>query len=821
MATEYVNAYVDGGRVVRVRRAAGRASLDYARAEYSALFRRDEVEPKLRRHLEGSASVLGSKDEGDWLRVGWRDAETRKQLCSSASSPLAAIQSYEADVDPVRRWLTDTDVDIAAPARVYLDLETDSRKTFVQARNGEARILSWAVVDDTGRRRCGVLDEDTDAAEETLLRALWAQLDAYDQVVAWNGDGFDFPVLWLRSAERGVNVEPRRWLWLDMLLLFKRMNSQSAGSGAEKQSMKLEDIGQEIVGEGKLTEGGLIPGKALGAQTWEMWEAGGDYRARMVRYNVADTDLLRKIEKETGYIALFDTLCRVCRCFGNTASLNPTLQMDGFMLRLGRERGHHFISKRFYEGSEKFKGAYVMQPRTRGIARNVHVADFSAMYPSIILTFNMSPDTKRNIAVNGPILPGCARAPTTGIGFDVTLRGILVEALREMLRLRKYWSDKQAALPPGTPEWYEAGRISTAYKVAANSFYGVVGSPFSRYFDRSIAESVTQTGVWLIKQTAAEAEKRGWQVVYADTDSIFVVGCSRAEFETFVAWCNVELYPRIIAAQGCRENHIKIAYEKQFDRLVFVSAKRYIGSYVHYKGKAATADSKPEIKGLEYKRGDAGGLARRLQSEVIDMLVGGLGVATVPVPTETLEDFHGVLGRIQEHVLRGELATDDVFLSKSLSRPLKEYIVRPKKDGTAAAQPPHVTVAHVLKARGREIGEGTRVEYFVADGTTSPVRVLPAEDYAGECDRFHLWESNVYPPTGRLLAAAFPDHEWDAWGKVRPKVVRARKGAIDASQTSFLGALENVAASPTIGRRKKSVARGIISGEGANDAKAK
>lgn len=806
MATEYVNAYVDGASLVRVRRAADGVKLDRARAEYASFFRQADVDSKLRRLLESSTAVTAAKDEGEWVRIGWRDRDVRRSMClkprGAPRSPLDDIQSYEADVDPVRRWLTDADVDVQPPRRLYLDLETDSRKTFVQARNGEARVLSWAVADDAGRKRCGVLDADTDAAEKVLLEALWQELDAYDQVVAWNGDGFDYPVLWERSAYLGIRVDPRRWLWLDQLVLFKRMNS--GGSGAEKQSMRLEDIGQEITGEGKITTGGIVPGKALGAQTWEMWEAGGAWRARMVRYNVQDTDLLRKIEAKTGYIALFDTICKVCRIFGNTDALNPTRQMDGFMLRLGRERAHHFVTKEFRESTEKYDGAYVMEPKVRGITRDVHVADFAAMYPSIILSWNMSPDTKVGHQRDTVAPPdGCTRAPFTGIVFDARKDGILTIALREILRLRKYWSDKQASLPPGTPEWQEAGRISTAYKVVANSFYGVVGSPFSRFFDRAIAESVTTTGVWLIKQTAAEAKKRGWLVIYADTDSIFVVGCTREEFAEFVAWCNGELYSRLLKAQGCVENHVKIAYEKQLDRIVFCGKKRYVASYVHYKGKAATAKSKPEIKGLEYKRGDAGALARKLQSEIIDMLVGGLGVAIAPVPSEKLEDYHSALSRARDHVLNEPLANDEVFLSKSLSKPLKEYVAKTKKDGTEAALPPHVAVAHVLKARGREVSEGSRIEYFVIDGSSAPAKVLPAEDYVGECDRYALWESTVYPPTGRLLAAAFPDHDWDAWGKVRPQVSRQQKKDAASGQQSFLANLDQLSTP----RKKKKLAR--------------
>lgn len=770
----------DGEGVLRGKRIA---------AEFVSYHRREDVERAgdLHRDLRASAYVRSLRVEGDWIRIAWHDDGVRRAYCTEETSPLAraGVRSYEADVTPARRWITDNGIEVAAPRRCYLDLETDSRVPF--SRKEEMRVLCWSVVDGDDRRvQSGVLLRDHDEDERELLHGLWTALRPYDQVLAWNGgdtnrkgDGFDFPVLFARTRARGIGVDARRWLWLDHLALFRRMNMHSAESGDEKQSMKLEDIGQSVTGRGKLKTPEWVRErfgeKSLAALSWDLWEAGGRFRDLLVDYNAQDTELLADIEKETGYAALFATLCEACRVFGDTAGLNPTRQMDGFLLRLGMERGHHFPTREYRDLTEKFAGAYVMQPRTRGIAKDVHVADFASLYPSIILTFNMSPDTRANANVNGPIPDGVARAPTTGVSFRVDHDGILPTALREMIRLRKAWNDKKASLPPGTPEWHEADRRSTAYKVAANSFYGVVGSAFSRYYDRSVAESVTQTGVWLIKQTNAEAEKRGMSVVYTDTDSLYVQGATRDGFDSFVKWCNAELYPELLKKQGCRENTIKLAYEKEFARIVFASAKRYAGSYRHYKGKEATANSKPEVKGLEYKRGDAAKLARTLQACVIDLLVGGLGLTKDgPVPTDDLERYHALLSKVRDYVLhKDRLPLDEVKLSKALSKPLREYAPKVSTHGKES-ESAHITVAKILLERGQEVAEKTRIEFVVIDGSVSPMKVIPADDYAGEVDRHYIWERLVYPPTQRLLANAFPDHDWDAWAHTRPPKPRGR-----------------------------------------------
>ena len=82
---------------------------------------------------------------------------------------------------------------------------------------------------------------------------------------------FDFPVMKARSIKQGFDNDSdwqwKRWLWLDHLEIFRRMNTMVAESGAEKQSFALENIAQAILGEGK--------DNFDSSKTWEAWKAGG------------------------------------------------------------------------------------------------------------------------------------------------------------------------------------------------------------------------------------------------------------------------------------------------------------------------------------------------------------------------------------------------------------------------------------------------------------------------------------------------------------------------------------------------------------------
>jgi DNA polymerase I len=427
------------------------------------------------------------------------------------------------------------------------------------------------------------------------------------------------------------------------------------------------------------------------------------------------------------------------------------------MLRLGLKNNQHFRTK-WYDDElveTKFKGAYVMNPTCRGIVKNVHVCDFASLYPSIMISWNLGPDTKVDQTFDGPV----ATSPKTGVRTRVDRKSILATALESLLALRSEWNKKRASFAPGTPEAKDAERRTNAYKTAANSFYGVMGTPFSRYFDKEIAESTTQNGAWLIESTLDAARARGWDTIYADTDSAFVTGPNAAEFAEFVAWCNTELYPSLLTETGCVTNAIKLAYEKEFERIVFCAAKRYTGRYAHYKGKPARADSKPEVRGLEYRRGDVNRFARDLQSQAIALLMAG---------HETPEPFWELLNSFKVKIMTEHLEVADVVLSKSISKPIKEYKTRQRIDGGSTSRPAHVELAAQLAKSGADVGVGTRIEYVVVDASESPARVIPATEYTGECDRYWLWENMVYPPTRRLLESAFPDNDWSDWSKARP-----------------------------------------------------
>lgn len=758
-----MNAFWTGNRVCLVSRTkANTVSRRFVQAQYTCFLRCSDVDLETERQLRESRHVKSMRREGSWWRICWYNWKLLRLACKKGGLfERLGLRVFEADVHPVRRFLTDNSVEIQKPKRCYIDLEVDARKPIQNQIDGKARVLSWALCDDDGNKVYGCLEEDTNDAEVLLLTDLWDELLEYDQVCAWGGDRYDFPLLKNRSERLGVQVEPRRWLFLDHLEVYRRFNMSASESGDEKESMALDRVAQAVLGRGKH--------KLDARRSWDHWCSNRD---ELILYNIEDAVLMRDIEERTGYLDLHFIVCEVCSTLPDSHGTNPTNFVEGYMLKLGLKYDQHYPTVFDFVPGAKYEGAYVMAPKKIGLLKNVHVCDFASLYPSIIITWNMSPETlvsevirkskrlrsKSNVSV----------APYTEQWFRTDSDGLLPKALARMLQLRAEWKKRKNVEPPGTIAWKYADRRSSAYKIVANSFYGVQGSIFSRFHVREVAESITQAGKWLILETERAALSQGFECVYGDTDSLFVIGCNREEFAKFVQWCNDELYPQLLRRVGCKTNAIKLGYEKEFLRMVLMAKKRYAARYAHYEGTEATVDSKPEIKGLEYKRGDTLKMARDMQYQLVQMILYD--------EVEDIESIKEWLRDWRKRVLDEQLTLDDVRMSSSLGKDVRKYRRKVKKDGTLSALPVHVEVALELGKRGRDVGEGVRIEYVVVDGTT-PIKAVPAEDFEGRVDRFYLWENLVYKPTQRVLDAAFPEHKWGDYHRVRP--FRSGKPRID------------------------------------------
>src|SRR5690606_36013255 len=119
-----INIARRGDNILIVERSTDGVVFRERCGEYSC-FIRNEWDANTLRSIREHRSVKGMITEGDWIRVLWTGSREREAGCLALHA--SGMQTYEGDVNPVRRYMTDKDIKLAKPRVAYLDIETDSR----------------------------------------------------------------------------------------------------------------------------------------------------------------------------------------------------------------------------------------------------------------------------------------------------------------------------------------------------------------------------------------------------------------------------------------------------------------------------------------------------------------------------------------------------------------------------------------------------------------------------------------------------------------------------------------------------------------------
>ena len=249
------------------------------------------------------------------------------------------------------------------------------------------------------------------------------------------------------------------------------------------------------------------------------------------------------------------------------------------------------------EFAQPYEGAFVLEPE-RGLHENVVCLDFASMYPSIMISFNISPDTLSRENCD------CYVAPEVGHRFLKKPDGFFKRILRMLIERRREIKRQMKELE-NSPQYVLLNIKQETLKILTNSFYGYTGWGLARWYCRECAEATTAWGRHFIKKSASIAESMGFQVLYGDTDSIFIKkeGLGLEELKREVE----KLLKRLSA-----ELPIQIEVDEFYKTIFFVEKKRYAGY---------TDSGKIIVKGLEVRRGDWCELAKKVQKDVIEIIL--------------------------------------------------------------------------------------------------------------------------------------------------------------------------------------------------------
>ena len=334
-----------------------------------------------------------------------------------------------------------------------------------------------------------------------------------DILTGWYSTGYDFPQIIKQINGCGLdakNLSPihKAYVIGDTVnklesnirisgrVLFDMLKSYKALSPTRLRDASLEAVSQIELKEGKHAHRAFK----------DLWKNIDE----LVEYNAKDCVLVYRIDQKKKLLTYFDTLRRFSHCEWGSL-YHETSVWDAYILHKLHNKLVLPTKKR--TPADKFKGAKVLQPFSKGIHRNVILIDLKGLYPSIIITFNMSPET---LAENVEYVDKLCRLPN-GVSFRKDKVGLLPEILLEMLELRNSYKKEMDKYAFGTPE-YEAWYMQQeAIKVMMNALYGAMKYENFRLVTPKIAESVAYVGRNIIEFVIKTVESMGYKILYGDS----------------------------------------------------------------------------------------------------------------------------------------------------------------------------------------------------------------------------------------------------------------------------------------------------------------
>ncbi len=383
-------------------------------------------------------------------------------------------------------------------------------------------------------------------------------------------------------------------------------------------------------------------------------------------------------------------------------------RVEWYLMKRAHKIGE-LIPKRTERPYIPYAGGLVLAPKV-GVHENVAVLDFKAMYPNLMIAYNVSPDTY--IPQEEPKVSTEVNVATgTKHRFRREPSGFYKEVLSSLIKERDAVKAKLSKLDAKSSEYRVLDARQKAVKVITNATYGYAGWIGARWYIKPVAEAAAAWGRYTIQETIGIAEKLGLEVVYGDTDSVFI----KHDPQKVVK----------LAHEIDRKLGLEIKPDKIYKRILFTEAKK------RYCGLLPSGEL--DIVGLEVIRGDWADVARKGQEKVLEILL-------------KEESPKKAVQFVQQYVadLRAKkVPYKDLVIWKALTKPVEEYAVKA----------PHVEAARMLKKEGWELSAGDKIGYVVTVGTGrlyTRVKTFMLASYE-EVDVDYYVTNQVVPAVARIL----------------------------------------------------------------------
>lgn len=615
------------------------------------------------------------------------------------------------------KYPREVDYDISQLTIFSLDIETASEHGFPSIDNPIEEVLLISVQDNNTKKitTFGVKKFDIDNIKyisnknnfeyvkcrdeadllTTFLR-FW-QASMPDVVTGWNTQLFDLPYLlvrikrvlgedkikdlspWRIVNERYITMNGREFLTadifgvssLDYLDLYKKFTYSA------QESYKLDYIAQQELGRNKL-ESKYETFREHYTNDWQSF----------VEYNVIDVELVDALEDKMKLIELVITMAYDAKC--NFNDIFSAVRTWDCILHNHLWAKNIIVHQKEHHEGRTIAGAYVKEP-VPGKYDWVVSFDAASLYPSIIMQYNMSPETMITSATTSCtpeiLLTGDtdfraiqesnnAAMAANGFLYTHTHQGLFPEIVEKIFSERVFFKKKMIEAqkeyektkdPEQTKLISKYNNIQMARKIQLNSLYGAWANQYFRFYDDRIAEGITLTGQYIIQHVGRALNDYlnktcGTQDVeytfYSDTDSCYVTLDKLVQqhfsqldknkvVDVIDKFCKEKISKvlnkaceQIMHATNGYVPKMEFKREVIADKAIWVAKKRYALNVYDSEG-VRYKEPKLKVQGLEIVRSSTPGSVREYLRNTVKMAL-----------TKTQDEIQAYIADLEEKFMK-------------------------------------------------------------------------------------------------------------------------------------------------------------------------
>ena len=521
--------------------------------------------------------------------------------------------------------------------------------------------------------------------EKEMILDTFELMKKYPLLITYNGDGFDLPYLYNRASRLGIDRQKNPLymmrdsatltdgVHLDLYRTMSNRAFQIYAFGQKYSDFSLNSVSKGLLGEEKIDYGVELNDLTL-YQTGKYCQNDARLTYNLTAFN---NDLLMNLLIVISRIARMpiDDISRMGVSQWIRSLLYYEHRQNGILIPRRQEldnRSSNVVNEAIIK-DKKFRGGLVVEP-VEGIHFDVTVMDFASLYPSIIKVKNLSYETVRcsHDACKKNTIPQTNHWVCTKKNG---LTSVLIGSLRD-LRVNYYKNmAKKDTLTVEEKQLFTV--VSQALKVILNASYGVMGAEIFPLYFLPAAEATTATGRHIIMDTIDKCKESGIDVLYGDTDSLFVKKPTSKQIEDIITKAKMD-------------HNVELEIEKEYRYVVLSGRKKnYLG---------VTKNGKVDVKGLTGKKSHTPPFIKTLFYELLDILS----------EIKTAEEFKRAKNKISDKITEcarkvqaKEIPLKDLAFNVMISKAPRDY---------TKTIPQHIRAAKQLESI-REIKKGDIISY--------------------------------------------------------------------------------------------------------------